>query len=70
MPYMNGIEMIKQLIGSKIKSKILINSALDKKELELSEDLMELTKKSQIVFLEKGSKINFDQIFSLFDKKR
>jgi len=62
MPHLNGIDMITLLIDKKIKSKILINSALDKKELELSEDLIELIKTSQIEFLEKGSKIDFSKI--------
>lgn len=64
MPLLNGIDMIGQLISLGCKSKIIINSAFDKKELGDSEEIAKLfeSNKSQIVFLEKGTEIDFSKI--------
>ena len=65
MPLLNGIDMIKILLEKSYKSKILINSALPKKELESLNDIMELIKIPNISFLEKGSNINFNNFLEI-----
>jgi CheY-like chemotaxis protein len=62
MPLMNGIDMIKSLITNSCKSKIFVNTALSRKELDESTELIEILTNKQIKFLEKGSNIDFSTL--------
>jgi CheY-like chemotaxis protein len=59
MPLLNGIDMIKSLFKKNIKAKIYINSA---KYYNDDEEINELIKNNQIVYLEKGVYKDYDKI--------
>jgi CheY-like chemotaxis protein len=61
MPQLNGIDMIKCLLDTGIKTKIYINSGIVEKG---DNDIIEILTNEQISYIEKGSNIDYNNILN------